>query len=821
MAKKNYNIDKGFEENNIVSSTNVNLTTEDIEIISPVSSAGARRRPKQKRGAKMLASFNVVPFQGVPFPYQIETEDQLMELEEAAATEGPVYLVPLLNPAVRPGMENLCPFGVETKVMKVIDMPDGKKNAFLIGGIRVKIEPEVTVGEGVFLGAVKKAEDRLTAKEYPEFLLIVNLVEECYEYVKNYFSEMARIQMAPPKELQDDRKVYLNFMIITSPIEYKERLELFSEPNLYKRAKQTLVCLEKVRQQIDLRKEIFSKTSADIEREQRDQFLRAQIRQMQNEIGEGEENDFETLINRAEAMNWPAEARKHFDKELNKLRRYNPTSPDYAIEYGYLDTLLSLPWNRIADSQIDLAKLERDLDRDHYGLEKVKERIMEHMAVLKLRGDMRSPILCLYGPPGVGKTSLCRSVAESINREYARISLGGLHDETEIRGHRRTYIGALPGRLITALTKIDTNNPVFVLDEIDKIGNDHRGDPAQALLEVLDPEQNSRFHDNYLDFDYDLSKVFFIATANNISTISPPLLDRMELINISGYIPEEKIEIAKRHLVPKLLENHGFENEEVSFTDDAINFMIDAYTRESGVRKLEKTISKALRKIAVKKAKGEPFKSIIGRQEVLEMLGKEDVVANLYEGSLPVGVVAGLAWTPVGGEILYFESSLSKGKGTLTLTGNMGDVMKESATIALQWVKANAERLGIDPERFQTTDVHLHVPEGAVPKDGPSAGITMISSLVSSFTGKAAKDGVAMTGEITLSGKVLPVGGVKEKILAAKRAGIREIILSEKNIKDIEEINEQYVEGLTFRYVKSIMDVIDIILGSDLGDREA
>lgn len=761
---------------------------------------------------KIVATNTAVPFPSVPLPYGPDWEDQLKIFEEAAHLDTHIYLVPLVDPHLKPSLSNLNRIAVGMKVVKVIDLPEGRKNVFLLGEQRVKIAPLLQTSESVFEGSASICNDYLIPGMESKFDLTMKLVEETYDYVKGYFSEISNVQMAPPRELMADSRTYLNFIIVTSPIEFTERVEMLNEDDRLLRAEKALVALEKVKQQIDLRKEIFSRAAADMDREQRDHFLRTQIRQIQNEIGEGTDSDASMLEERARKKNWSDDAMAHFAKELSKLNRFPYNSPDYSIQYNYLETLLNLPWDNFSQSYIDLAKLEKDLDRDHYGMKKIKERIVEHMAVLKLKGDMRSPILCLYGPPGVGKTSLCKSIADSIGREYSRISLGGLHDETEIRGHRRTYIGALPGRIITALGKMETNDPVFVLDEIDKIGNDHRGDPSQALLEVLDPEQNTRFHDNYLDTDYDLSKIFFIATANSLSTISRPLLDRMELIEVTGYLPEEKIEIAKRHLVPKQLENHGFGKKEVKFTDDAIATMIDSYTRESGVRKLEKTIAAVLRKIAVAKAKGERFPKKIDAKKARLLLGKEDILPEIYEGNLPVGVTAGLAWTATGGEILYFESSLSQGKGNLTLTGNLGDVMKESATIALQWIKANSEKLGIDPERFGKTDIHLHVPEGAVPKDGPSAGITMVSSMTGAFTNRRSRDGVAMTGEVTLSGKVLPVGGIKEKILAARRAGITDIILSEKNRPDIIDIEPEYVEGLVFHYVRTIPEVLVIAL---------
>lgn len=807
-------------KHNNIEDTTANPSEGDATQISGVAEeiTPPKRKPKRKRKVNLSSKMTViatdsnVPFQGVPLPYNIDNLEQEKEIQLAMQIEYPVVLVPVTEPGKRISKNTLSRYGVKLNVIRIIDLPDGKKNAFLMGGDRVEVKIDEQDGETIFIADVTPDPDSLLFTEYGRFEMTMNLVKETYEYIKSYISEIANIQMAPPKEMLDDDKVFLNFMIVTAPVDYMERVRMLAEGDLCKRAEMALVAFDHVKQQIDLRKEIFSKTSAEVEREQREMFLRNQIRQIQREIGD-EESDIDELENKASQMNWPEGMKNTFRKEIGKLRRFNPNSPDYAIQYTYLETLLGLPWNNERKDNIDIKKLEKDLDRDHYGLEKIKERIVEHVAVLKLRGDMKSPIICLYGPPGVGKTSLCKSIADSIGREYARISLGGLHDETQIRGHRRTYIGALPGRIISALGKLESNNPVFVLDEIDKIGDDHRGDPAQALLEVLDPEQNSKFYDNYLDVDYDLSKTFFIATANSLSTISRPLLDRMELIEITGYLPEEKIEIAKRHLIPKLLESHGYGKNEIKFSDEAIRVMIESYTRESGVRKLEKTIAQVLRKIAVLKSKDQKYPKKIGKKQILSLLGKEDIVPEIYEGNLPVGVIAGLAWTPVGGEILYFESSLSKGKGNITLTGNLGDVMKESATIAMQWVKANAEALGIDPARFQETDVHLHVPEGAVPKDGPSAGVTMVCSIVSSFTGRKCRDGIAMTGEATLSGKVLPVGGVKEKILAAKRAGITDIILSAKNERDIKDIEERYLEGLRFHYVDTLKECVDAAIG--------
>ena len=755
---------------------------------------------------------SAVPFPGVPLPYPIENEEEEKILKEFMDKDEQFVITALRSPEKGYVISNIISIGVMAKVMRIIELPDGQKNAFLMCEERVKVVPQKQYEFPLFNALVFQANDRFPVKLHKKFETLMGILTENYDFVKDFFQEQAHVQMSPPREMQENPIIFLSFMIATSPFSHMEKVELLCEDNIYERAQLALEAIERVKEQIELRKEIFAKASTQLDQEQREHFLRQQIRTIQNEIGEGEDNEINRLEEKAKEMNWPAEMHKVFQKEIAKLRRYNPSSPDYAVAFSYIETLLSLPWNNVSESEIDLVKLGDDLDKDHYGMEKIKERIMEYVAVLKLRGDMRSPILCLYGPPGVGKTSLCKSIADSIGRDYARVSLGGLHDETQIRGHRRTYIGALPGRIITALSKIGHNNPVFVLDEVDKIGNDHHGDPAQALLEVLDPEQNNKFHDNYLDVDYDLSKVFFIATANDLSTISAPLLDRMELIEVSGYLLEEKIEIARRHLIPKLLESHGFKRKEIKFTDDAIQAIIESYTRESGVRKLEKTLASVLRKLALKKARGEKFKKTLTRKDVKALLGKENIQPESYDQDLPVGVVAGLAWTPVGGEILYFESSLSKGKGQLSLTGNLGDIMKESATLALQWIKANADKLGIDPERFASTDVHLHVPEGAVPKDGPSAGITMVCSLVSSFTQKRVKGRIAMTGEISLRGKVLPVGGVKEKILAAKRAGISDIILSAKNKPDIDEIPSQYLEGLRFHFVADILEVIGLTL---------
>ena len=612
--------------------------------------------------------------------------------------------------------------------------------------------------------------------------------------------------------------ISLNFLCTALPFSVKDKMELLEESNLMDRALNTLRLLNRELQFLQLRNQIRMKTREELDEQQREYFLQQQIKNIKEELGRGEGSpEKRELEEKARNKKWSSEVAKVFEKELEKLDILNPQSPDYSVQLNYLQTYVSLPWGEYTQDDLDLKRAQRILDHDHYGMEKVKERILEYIAVLKLRGDLKSPIICLYGPPGVGKTSLGKSIASALRRKYVRVSLGGLHDESEIRGHRRTYIGAMPGRIIKSIQKAGSSNPVFILDEIDKITqNTHNGDPSSALLEVLDPEQNTAFHDNYLDVDYDLSKAMFIATANELNTIPRPLLDRMEIIEVSGYITEEKIEIAKRHLVPRELENNGFVKvgEKPTFTKAALETIIERYTRESGVRQLEKQINKSLRKMAYQMAKegSLPLKKVTPK-ELEGLLGKPPFYRDIYQGNAYAGVVTGLAWTSVGGEILFIETSLSKGRaGKLTLTGNLGDVMKESAVIALEYVKAHAERLNVDYRIFDQYNMHIHVPEGATPKDGPSAGITIATSIASAITQRKVRQNTAMTGEITLRGKVLPVGGIKEKILAAKRAGITDILMCADNRKDIEEIPAMYLEGVNFHYVENIQDVWDYAL---------
>ena len=606
---------------------------------------------------------------------------------------------------------------------------------------------------------------------------------------------------------------FINFICSNMSLATEDKQLLLGISGLKERAYKLLEYLNQEAQMAEIKANIQNKTHRDMDQQQREYFLQQQIKTIQNELGGNVyEQDIDELQEKADQLKLEEKQRNAINKEIDKLRRLHPQSPDFSTQMNYVENLVGLPWNIYTKDNFNLKGAQKVLDKEHFGLERVKERIIEHLAVLKLKGDMKSPIICLFGPPGVGKTSLGKSIANALKRKYVRISLGGLHDEAEIRGHRRTYIGAMPGRIIQGLQKAESANPVFILDEIDKVGNDYKGDPAAALLEVLDPEQNSAFHDNYIDIDFDLSKVLFIATANSLSTISKPLLDRMEIIEVNGYIMEEKIEIARRHIIPRELENHGIK-EKIDFNRRALAKIIENYTRESGVRELEKKIAKIIRKLALASAMDEEIPAHIQATDVEKYLGKPEYSKDKYQGNDYAGVVTGLAWTAVGGEILFVESSLSKGKnGTLTLTGNLGDVMKESAVLALEYIKAHADYFKIKETAFENWNVHIHVPEGAIPKDGPSAGVTMVTSLVSAFTQRKVRDSLAMTGEITLRGKILPIGGVKEKILAAKRAGIIDLVLPQENKKDVDEINEIYLKGLNFHYVSDIKELIDIAL---------
>ena len=756
---------------------------------------------------------NMVLFPGVAMPVIVGRPKSMRLIKEAVQKKTLIGVVCQKEMNTEdPGFDDLYTTGVIADIVRVLEMPDGTTTVILQGKKRFSLDA-LEETEPYLKGKISLLEDKMPDKTDREFEALISTIKDLTIKMLGSLSE-------PPRDLifsikNNKNVLYLvNFSCSNIPSGAEEKQELLLIGAMKDRAYRLLFILNREYQLVELKASIQMKTHEDINQQQKEYFLQQQIKTIQEELG-GNINELEIkeLREKASRKKWPAEVAQVFEKELRKLERLHPQSPDYSVQTQYVQNIVNLPWNEYSKDNFNLSHAQKVLDRDHYGLEKVKERIIEHLAVLKLKGDMKSPIICLYGPPGVGKTSLGRSIAEALRRKYVRVSLGGLHDEAEIRGHRRTYIGAMCGRIIQNIQKAGTSNPVFILDEIDKITNDFKGDPASALLEVLDPEQNNAFHDNYLDIDYDLSKVMFIATANNLNTISQPLLDRMELIEVSGYIMEEKVEIAAKHLVPKQMDVHGLKKGSVKFPKKTLQVIVEAYTRESGVRELDKKIAKIMRKLARKVASDEPIPTSIKPEDLYEYLGAVEYSRDKYQGNDYAGVVTGLAWTAVGGEILFVESSLSKGKGSkLTLTGNLGDVMKESAMLALEYIHAHAAQFNINEELFENWNVHVHVPEGAIPKDGPSAGITMVTSLVSAFTQRKVKKNLAMTGEITLRGKVLPVGGIKEKILAAKRAGIKELILCKENEKDINEIKPEYLKGLVFHYVSDIQQVVDLAL---------
>lgn len=761
----------------------------------------------------ILALRNMVLFPGTALPVLIGRSKSMRLVKEAMHKKSLVGVVCQRDVDIEdPGMEDLYPVGVVGEIVRILEMPDEMTTIILQGKRRFRLN-ELTETEPYLKGRIELMEDKKPDKGDREFEALISTI-------KDLTIKLLGASMEPPRDLvmsirNNKNNVYtVNFSCSNIPVNASEKQQLLEIDDMKERAYRLLFLLNREYQLVELKAAIQMKTHEDIDQQQKEYFLQQQIKTIQEELGGNiNEQEIQSLREKAATKKWSAEVAAIFEKEVKRLERVHPQSPDYSVQAQYVQTIVNLPWNEYSKDNFNLNHAQKVLDRDHYGLEKVKERIIEHLAVLKLKGDMKSPIICLYGPPGVGKTSLGRSVAEALNRKYVRVSLGGLHDEAEIRGHRRTYIGAMPGRVIQNIQKAGTSNPVFVLDEIDKITNDFKGDPAAALLEVLDPEQNNAFHDNYLDIDYDLSKVLFLATANNLNTISQPLLDRMELIEVSGYILEEKVEIAAKHLVPKELEAHGIGKGKVKFPKKTLQVIVESYTRESGVRELDKKIAKIMRKLARKIAMGEDVPASIKPEDLYEYLGPVEYTRDKYQGNEYAGVVTGLAWTAVGGEILFVESSLSKGKGAkLTLTGNLGDVMKESAMLALEYIHAHAALFDIPEEMFENWNVHIHVPEGAIPKDGPSAGVTMVTSLVSAFTRRKVKANLAMTGEITLRGKVLPVGGIKEKILAAKRAGIKELILCSENKKDIDEIKPEYLKGLEFHYVTDIREVVELAL---------
>ena len=759
----------------------------------------------------ILALRNAVMFPGTVYPITIGREKSIRLIEDAEKNNQYIGAVPQVDISVEdPKKEDLYRFGVVSKIIKTLEMPDGTITAILQGFKRFEIEA-ITEYEPYMLGMVHYLNDIVPDQNGKDVKMIGEAIKDKAVTMIKMSAYMPREAASALKSI-DNFEFLVNFVASTMEAEnFTDKVELLQYGDVKERAMKLLTVLDTQIELLKIKQDINQKVKTEIDQQQREYYLNSQLRTIQEELGMDEMEDFDKLRARAEEKQWPDTVREIFEKEMSKLERYNPSSPEYSIQFNYIQFMLDLPWGEMSKDNLDLKHAQKVLDEDHFGLETVKERIIEYLAVLKLKGNMKSPILCLYGPPGVGKTSLGKSIARALGRKYIRIALGGVHDESEIRGHRKTYVGALPGRILNGINRAGTSNPVIVLDEIDKINSDIKGDPSSALLEALDPEQNTTFHDNYLDIDYDLSHVLFITTANNTATIQPALRDRMEMISVSGYLAEEKMSIAKDYLIPRQLEEHGLDKKQLRIDKAALAAIIDQYTRESGVRGLEKQIAKIARVTAKKIALEEDYPKVIKKEHLKEYLGLPTSFHDMQKGNEAPGVVTGLAWTEMGGEILFIESSVSDGKGILTMTGNLGDVMKESATIAYQYIKAHPEMANISSEDFAKRDIHVHVPEGAVPKDGPSAGITMVSSMVSALRGQQVRSGIAMTGEMTLRGRVLPVGGIKEKILAAKRSGIHTIIISEDNRKDIEDIKEIYIKGLDFIYVKTIGDVIKAI----------
>jgi len=759
----------------------------------------------------LLALKNTVLFPGIVIPITVGRDKSIKAINEAYDDKRLIGVISQRSSKIEdPKMSDLFQVGTLARIMKLLKMPDGTITAILQGQGRFGLK-HITQTDPFLIGQVETLEDIEPTNER-EFKAITasirDLAKQIIELSPNIPSEAAVILRNI-----DNNVFLLNFIASNLGVKIDIKQAILEINDLAKKAEMILEQMHGELQLLELRDQIETKVRGDLEKQQRDYFLNQQLKTIQEELGEGgNEQDLRELELRSKKMKWSKEVGETFDKEMKKLRRINPAMAEYSVTLNYLEFLLDLPWNQFTKDNFDLKKAQKVLDKDHFGLDKVKERIIEHLAVLKLKNDMKAPIICLVGPPGVGKTSLGKSVATALKRKYIRMSLGGLHDESEIRGHRKTYIGAMPGRIMQSLKKAKTSNPVFILDEIDKVGKDFRGDPSSALLEVLDPEQNNTFHDNYLDIDYDLSKVLFIATANSLSTIQPALLDRMEIIHVSGYSLEEKVEIAKQHLIPKQRTEHGLKAKDIRVKPTIIAQIIKQYTRESGVRELDRRMAALMRGTAKKVAMEEAYNVTLKSEDLYGLLGPVRYSNERYTEPHIPGVTVGLAWTSVGGDILFVEASLSPGKGKVTLTGNLGDVMKESATTALSYLKANSESLGLDAKNFEEKDIHVHVPEGAIPKDGPSAGVTMLTALTSAFTGRSVKPFLAMTGEITLRGKVLPVGGIKEKILAANRAGIKEIILCKENEKDVKEIKADYIEGVKFHYVKTMSEVLEAAL---------
>lgn len=760
----------------------------------------------------LLPLKNTVLFPGIIIPITIGRDKSIKAVRQSHQSDHLIAVLSQKNMDVEdPEIQDLYSTGTIAKILKLFKMPDGTTTTILQGKRRFSCDK--IIQEDPYMEAVVSELHNVPPEDSASFKAIIETIRELASQIIKLSPNIPSEASVMLNNINNDIFL-LDFIASNLAIKISEKQSLLEIDSVTEKAEKVLEHMEKEMQILVLKDEIDNKVRGDIDKQQRDYFLHQQLKTIQEELGQSpHQSEITELEERATKKNLPENAQKAFEKELTKVKRMNPQVAEYSVVLNYLDLLLDLPWNEYTEDNFDLAKVKEVLDKDHYGLEKVKERIIEHLAVLKLKGDMKAPILCLVGPPGVGKTSLGKSIASALQRKFIRMSLGGLHDESEIRGHRKTYIGAMPGRIVQSLKKAESSNPVFILDEIDKVGKDFRGDPSSALLEVLDPEQNSTFHDNYLELEYDLSKVMFVATANSLNTIQPALLDRMEIIQISGYSLEEKVEIAKRHLIPEQREAHGLKLNQIAIRATALKSLIQDYTRESGVRNLNRRVAGVMRHAAKEVALNEAEKVTVTAEDLHTILGPARYNKDFYTKSTAPGIAIGLAWTSVGGDILFIEASTSKGTGKLTLTGNLGDVMKESATTALSYIKANGESMGIDIESLAKTDIHIHVPEGAIPKDGPSAGITMLTALSSILTGKKVKSNLAMTGEITLRGRVLPVGGIKEKVLAAKRAGIKQIILCAENEKDVGEINKDFIGNLKFIYVDHMDDVLAAALG--------
>jgi len=780
--------------------------------VSEENDGGKSKNGKYPSVLPILALRNTVLFPGVVIPITIGRKKSIKAVKKAF--NGDKFIAVFSqkeHTEENPDIDQLYKIGTVAKIVKFLKMPDGNTTAIIQGQVRCSLE-SLKDNDEYLEGEVNIAKDLVPANDV-EYKATISAIKDISKRIVELNPRIPSEAVTMLNNIKND-KFLMNFIASNLNVSVAKKQDLMDISDAKEKATTIHQLVDEELRLLEVKSQIENKVRGDLERQQRDYFLNQQLKTIQEELGQNpKQAELIEIEKRGKKKSWPAHAKKHFKKELDKAKRINPQVAEYSVTLNYLELMLDLPWDELTEDNFDLRKVKEVLDKDHFGLEDVKERILEHLAVLKLKGDMKAPIVCLVGPPGVGKTSLGKSIASALDRKFVRMSLGGLHDESEIRGHRKTYIGAMPGRIIKSLKKAKSSNPVFILDEIDKIGKDFRGDPSSALLEVLDPEQNNSFHDNYLELDYDLSKVLFIATANSLSTIQPALLDRMEIIEISGYSNEEKVEIAKQHLIPKLRKSHGLRAKDIKFNNKVLHKLIADHTRESGVRSLERTIGSVMRNIAKKVAMKTKYTASLSEEDLDKILGVGRFAKGKeLEENVP-GVAIGLAWTRVGGDILFIEASLSKGKGKLTLTGNLGDVMKESAATALSYIKANAESLGIKEEVFEKKDIHIHVPEGAIPKDGPSAGITMLSALCSVFRDKEILPAIAMTGEITLRGKVLPVGGIKEKILAAKRFGIKTIILSKDNEKDIKKINKAYLKNMKFKYVNNMSQVLEHALG--------